>query len=200
MHPLVTEETATFARRLKMPNNLIRPGSIVLLIGLALLGWGLVSKTDVNARQGEQHIEIESFSWGISQSQLLRICISHTGRPARSSSSTRESVAFYFNQIKTQAGEELLVKELRVPSGEFRCLDFSHAELVAAGFIPEANSRLQFMVNITSPEQSDSATVGAAQQITVGAAQSISVDSGKTETYMPFRTNQTRQITLIQDL
>jgi hypothetical protein len=136
----------------------------------------------------------------MSQPQLLRICISHTGISARSSSSTRESVAFYFNQIKTQAGEELLVKELRVPSGEFRCVDFSHAELIAAGLVPEPNSRLQFMVNITSPQQPGSATVGATESITVGAAQSISVDSGKTETYMPFRTTQTRQITLIQDL
>ena len=183
-----------------MLHNLFRPGSIVLLIGLTLLGWGLVSQTGVNARQGEQHIEIESFSWGISQTQLLRICISPTGRLTRSSSSTRERVAFYFNQIKTQAGEELLVKELRVPSGEFRCVDFSHAELIAAGLAPEPNSRLQFMVNITSPQQPDSATIGAAQQITVGAAQSISIDSGKTETYMPLRTTQTRQLTLIQDL
>jgi len=182
-----------------MLNNLIRPGSIVLLIGLALVGWGLVSKTDVNARHGE-HIVIESFSWGISQPQLLRICISHTERSARSSSSTRESVAFYFNQIKTQAGEELLVKELRVPSGEFRCIDFSHAELIAAGLVPEPNSRLQFLVNITSPQQQDSATVGATQAITVGAAQSISVGSGKTETHMPFGTSLTRQTTLIRDL
>jgi len=181
-----------------MLDNLIRPGSLVLLIGLALVAWALVSRTDVNARQGGEHIEIESFAWGISQPQLLRICISNIEGSARPSSSELENISLVFSKIQTEAGDEVLVKELRVPRAQFRCIDFSHAELVAAGLVPEPTSRVQFLVKITSQQrQHKTHTVGATQTVTVGAAQSISVGTGKTETY---KTIGTRQTTIIQDL
>jgi len=44
---------------------------------------------------------------------------------------------------------------------------------------------------------SNAITVGAAQRVTVGAAETITIAGGRTESY---KTIQTRQITVVQDL
>lgn len=175
-----------------MLKKIIRSGLILSLVGLAILIAGLSIKTGVTAARGEKQINIESFAWGVSQPQLLRICMGNLG--SSSSGGHRESVTFTFIKIQTTFGEVILEKSLSVPQGQFRCTDFSHSELVAAGLVPESNTRVQFLVNVGLNE---SLTVGAAQEVTVGAAQTITIASGVTETY---KTIQTRQTTVVQDL
>ena len=175
-----------------MLKKLIRPGLILSLVGLAVVVAALTLRTRVNAMQHREEIHIESFAWGVSESQSLRICMSNLG--SGSSAGPRESITFVFARIKFPSGDVALEKSLSVPQGQFRCTDFSHSELIAAGLVPESNSRVQFLVTIGINE---SLSVGAAQAVTVGAAQSISIDAGKTEIY---KTIQTRQTTVIQDL
>jgi hypothetical protein len=110
-----------------------------------------------------------------------------------SSAGPRENVTLTFIKIQTTFGEVILERSLSVPQGQFRCTDFSHSELVAAGLVPEPNTRVQFMVTVGLNETT---TVGAAQQVSVGAAQTITLD-GRTEVY---KTIQTRQTTVVQDL
>ena len=171
--------------------NSIRCSSIVALIAFALLVAALIVRTSVTAQQFGQQINLESFSWGINQTQLLRICIGDDG--SASSRSPREKVTFTFIKIHTTFGEVILERSLSVPQGQFRCTDFSHSELVAAGLEPEPNTRVQFMVTVGLNETT---TVGAAQRVSVGAAQTITLD-GRTEVY---KTIQTRQTTVVQDL
>jgi hypothetical protein len=175
-----------------MVKKLIRPGLILSLVGLAILIAGMSLKTDVTAARGDKHINIESFSWGITQPQLLRVCLGNRG--SDSSAGPRESVTFTFIKIQTTFDEVILERSLSVPQGHFRCTDFSHSELVAAGLVPEPTTRVDFLVTVGLTEAS---TVGAAQEVTVGAAQTITIASGKTETY---KTIQTRQTTVVQDL
>jgi hypothetical protein len=174
-----------------MSSKLIRIASVVTLVGVAVLVAGLASRTSVKARRGEE-IRIESFAWGVSQPQQLRICMGNVG--SDSSAGPRESVTFTFIKIQTTFGEVILERSLSVPQGQFRCTDFSHSELVAAGLVPESNTRVQFMATVGLNE---SLTVGAAQEVTVGSAETITIASGRTENY---KTIQTRQITVVQSL
>lgn len=177
-----------------MLKKIIRPGLILSLVGLAILIVGLSIKTGVTAARGEKQINIESFAWGISQPQLLRICMGSGG--SASSRIIREEVSFIYVGIKFETGDVVLERLLTVPPGQFRCTDISHSELVAAGLVPESNTRVQFLVSVGITE---ALTVGAAQQVTVGAlsAETINIASGRTENY---KTIQTRQITVVQDL
>lgn len=176
-----------------MLKRIIRPGLILSLVGLAILIAGLSIKTGVTAARGEKQINIESFAWGISQPQLLRICMGSGGASSRI---IREEVSFIYVGIKFETGDVVLERLLTVPPGQFRCTDISHSELVAAGLVPESNTRVQFLVSVGITE---ALTVGAAQQVTVGAlsAETINIASGRTENY---KTIQTRQITVVQDL
>jgi hypothetical protein len=175
-----------------MVKKVIRPGLILSLVGLAILIVGLKLKTNVTAARGNNEVIIESFAGGVSQPQLLRICMGNPG--SNSSAGPRESVTFTFIKIQTTFGEVILERSLSVPQGQFRCTDFSHPELVAAGLVPESNTRLQFMVTVGAAQD---LTVGAAQTETVGSAETMTTADGKTETY---KTIQTRQITVVQDL
>ena len=190
-----------------MVKKIIRPGLIISLVGFAILIAGLSLKTDATAARGDKIINIESFSWGLSQSQFLRICMVSGG--SASSRIIREEVSFIYVGIKFETGDVVLERLLTVPPGQFGCTDFSHSELVAAGLVPEPNTRLQFLVTLGLNESltlgaAQEVTVGAAQEVTVGAAQevtgsaeTITVAGGRTETY---KTIQTRQITVVQDL
>jgi hypothetical protein len=172
-------------------NKSIRTVLVVVLIAVIMLVAGLTLRTSVTARHGEQ-IRIESFAWGVSQGQLLRICMGDLG--TGSSAGRRENISFIFAQIEPTFGNVILERSLEVPTGQFRCTDFSHPELLAAGLVPEPNTRVQFMVTVGLNETT---TVGAAQRATVGAAETITIASGRTENY---KTIQTRQTTIIQDL
>jgi hypothetical protein len=175
-----------------MFKRVTRSDLILSLVGIMTLIAGLNIKTDVASARGGQQINLDSFSWGVSQPQLLRICMGNLG--SDSSAGPREDVTFTFIKIQTTFGEVILERSLSVPQGQFRCTDFSHPELVAAGLVPESNTRVQFLVNVGLNQR---VTVGAAQEVTVGSAESITIASGRTETY---KTIQTRQITVVQDL
>jgi hypothetical protein len=145
-------------------------------------------------------MEILSFAWGASQSQTFRVCISNPEVSPQSSDPT-ETVSLHFAKIQTQAGNVVLERELRVPVGEFRCVDISYDELVAAGLDPEPTSLIQYLIVIDSrSSRGRTDTVGASQRVTVGALQSINVGTGKIELYQSFDTRQTRQLSIVQDL
>jgi hypothetical protein len=175
-----------------MLKSVIRYGLILSLVGVVTLIAGLNIKTDVTSARGRQHINIDSFSWGVSQPQLLRICMGNLSTD--SSAAPRESITLTFIRIQTTFGEVVLERSLSVLQGQFRCTDFFHSELVAAGLVPESNTRVQFFVSVGAAQD---VSVGAAQNETVGSAETITIAGGRTETY---KTIQTRQTTVIQDL
>ena len=175
-----------------MLKTLIRPSLILALVGFAVLVAALTLRTRVNAMPPGGEIHLESFSWGMNQTQYLRICMGNVG--SDSSAGPRESVSFVFARIKFPPGNVALEKSLSVPQGQFRCVDVSHSELVAAGLVPDSNTRVQFLVTVGA---SRSLTVGAAQTETVGSAETISIAGGRTESY---KTIQTRQTSIVQDL
>lgn len=185
-----------------MKSNLIRLGPIAVLIGCALLAAGVNTRTYGRAEVSDRgEIEVTSFHWGITQQQMLRVCLSNRAESPRHSTLELENVSLVFSKIVTGSGDEILVRELRVPAGQSRCTDFSYGEMVAAGLDPEPTDRIQFQVIFSAPASAGrTVTVGGAQAITVGAVQSINIETGKTEQYQSFRTSQTRQISIIQDL
>jgi hypothetical protein len=125
----------------------------------------------------------------------LRICVA--GVPTRKSSQhASETFPLNFAEIKLHGenGSELLVRELRVPAGEFRCTDFSYEHLVAAGFSPEPTTgALKYLVAITQrSSRGRTDTVDSNEVITIhgqhteGAVQTIDVVSGRIELYERF--------------
>ena len=175
-----------------MLKRVIRSDLILSLVGIVTLIAGLNMKTDVTSARGGKQINLDSFSLGVSQPQLLRICMGNVG--SDSSAGPRESVTLTFIKIQTTFGEVILERSLSVSQGQFRCTDFSHSELVAAGLVPESNTRVQFAVSVGAAE---TLTVGAAQRVMVGSAETITIATGRTEIH---KTIQTRQTTVVQDL
>lgn len=176
-----------------MIKNIIRFSLIVALLGIALL------TVEVGPKTHSQHLEVvelDSFAWGVSSQQSMRVCIGN-GVTAAEPTAT-EQISLSFVAIKFEFGETVLERELQVPVGQFRCTDFSYQSLVAAGVVPQSNGALQFFVSLRT--QTSKRTVGATQAITVGAVQSIDVSTGEIKLHQPFRFSQTRQTTVIQDL
>jgi hypothetical protein len=175
-----------------MKTRLFRPASIVLLIGFGLMSLGFGPRIN----QGhDQQIDLDSFQWGTTTSQKLRICI--VGDLTRKSSGhPTESFRLNVAEIKlhVETGSELLVRELRVPAGEFRCTDFSYEQLVAAGLSPDPTSgALKYLIAITQrSSRGRTDTVDSNEVITIhgqrteGAVQTIDVISGRIELYERF--------------
>ena len=175
-----------------MKDRLLRRGSIAVLIGFGLVSLGFGSRIN----QGhDQQIDLDSFHWGTTTSQKLRICV--VGNSTRKSSGhAPESFSLNFAQIKLYAetGSELLVRELRVPAGEFRCTDFSYEQLVAAGLSPDRTTgALKYLIAVTQrSSRGKTDTVDSNEVITIhgqhteGAVQTIDTISGRIELYERF--------------
>jgi hypothetical protein len=81
---------------------------------------------------------------------------------------------------------------LRVPAGEFRCVDIPYDELVAAGLPPDPRTgAVMFQIlpfieqgNLFSP--GGTGIVSTNQTRTVGAVVSVDVATGKIEQWQPF--------------
>lgn len=175
-----------------MKDRLLRRGSIAVLIGFGLVGLGFGSRIN----QGhDQHIDVDSFHWGTTNSQKLRICVVGD-RTRKSSGHPTGSFSLNLAQIKLYAenGSVLLVRELRFPAGEFRCTDFSYEQLVAAGLSPHPTTgALKYLIAVTQrSSRGRTDTVDSDEVITIygqrteGAVQTIDVISGKIELYERF--------------
>ena len=67
--------------------------------------------------------------WSLAEFQSLKTCVSaHSPQPSSDDRPTEE-VAFYFNKIMDQSGDVVFETELRVPLGEFRCVDIPYDDL-----------------------------------------------------------------------
>ena len=125
--------------------------------------------------------------WTLSNSQKLRVSIT------QSSGDITTTAAKI--RIKDQRGNLILEKDLQVPADQFRYVDFSHEELVAAGLNPEPTGDLPFLVELSvvvyrdtniPSSRDETETVGSNRTINLGAAQSIDVGSGRTGFYRLF--------------
>lgn len=170
-----------------MRSNLNRLGPFAMLIGLALLAVPLNTRTEGRAAAPHQeHINIDSFHWGITQPQMLRICLGSAAASPRGSGPVIENFAVSFEQIDLEFAPPILETKLQVPRRGSRCTDFSYPQLVAAGLNPESSGRIEFRIVFSPPEsQGRTETVGGAQAICVGAIQTIGL-TGETSQYQQF--------------
>ena len=172
------------------------------LIAAALFGFAFVTlelgpKTySGNMRQ----IPVYSYAWGVDNSKFMRICIGNGigAQPPPSRIIIVEHISISFGSIDFDSNTTVHETELQVPLNEFRCKDFSYQSLVDAGLVPQSNSALNFSVTIT--KRSSQSSVGLNEAITVGAVQNIDVGTGEIKLYQPFGVDQTKQLTIIQDI
>jgi hypothetical protein len=181
-----------------MRGRLFRLGTTAVLIGFGLLstGWGLRTYSK-GSNSHSQEIEVHYFHWGTTGSQLLRVCVG-AGSPSQASDLPTESVSLNFSQIKIEygGGAAPLERELSFRVGEFRCMDFSYAELVAAagrlGTDPATGATLPYLIVVTTRSPRDrTETIDSNETITIhGATENVDVATGKIELYQPFSSSR----------
>lgn len=149
------------------------------LTGIALLSAfafiSIFASGPVSAQTSVPHQYGSVILVGLTQAQFLRTCISNSSRTAIQPPPS----ALHVELIWDSSGEVVLQQELRVPTGEFRCLDIPYAQLVAAGLPPDPiTGAVTFRVDILSP-RGEAETVGANESRTVGAVMSVDAATGK---------------------
>lgn len=168
-------------------NFLRRPIAALLGVGLLTVGFALSTYSKAT-HSHEQQIQLISWHSGVTNQEVLRICIGDLKGTSQSGARPAENISLFFGKIQSQQGFGVWEVNFSVPLGEFRCADISHEELVRAGLVPEPTSRIQFLVVISAVGGSSSGrdTVGSAQRVTVGALETITI-GGQTVMYVPFK-------------
>jgi hypothetical protein len=132
----------------------------------------LFASTSV-ATQG-RHIDVLSYSWGVTQTANLVVCINGSPRSAGNRWPTEE-MASALVRIANQPGDVVLERQLRAPAGGFQCSEVPYAELLAAGLPPDARAgALTFRVDILLP-------AGSSKTGLSGAVMNVDALTGKIE-------------------
>jgi hypothetical protein len=129
---------------------------------------------------------IESAIWAITSRQIFRACISNA---SPTNDGDNDDIDTFVLFMRSTLGQ-VIERELRVTAGEFRCIDVSRSEFIAAGVVPEATGRIQFEIDIV--HRHEVASVNSAQEIVTGSIETIETVTGDTTVYQKLDANRFR--------
>jgi hypothetical protein len=153
-----------------MKSNIFRVSFIGVIVVSLLIVAGLTDHSKAQVQSDDP----QSFIWGISPTQIARVCLANAPNP--NDPPPTETISVYFVAIKNQSGQTVIQRELRIPVGEFRCTDFTLRQLEDAGLPTDRPPKKTFLIFCSGPN--------TASQQTVGSIETIDIESGQSRIYL----------------
>ena len=190
-----TIDPLTLRERPRAISPLEEPGAVPRALDQSIQPFGSERATQAIDRASGR-IE-DSLPWGLSDSQILRLCFSgETVREIGVSDIVVTIIRFVdvADLSEVNGSRTLAVTQVRTPVNETKCTNVSYLDLVDAGIEPnQATNSLQFELQLLRPSPANKTDLGADldpedtvvfdDAIEIGTAMNIDAETGKIELY-----------------